>query len=306
MKYLIVLFTVICTSVCGQPSNDWGRIYISLDRGVNWSRADVGLPLDAFVNTWAIRDGVVIAGTERHGVFISSDRMKSWYAASKGLPRNARILSVVFAKNLIFIGTYLHGLFYSDDLGDSWQPASNGLTNSNIRVLYHLDGIIFAGTDRGLYGSNDAGMSWKLLLNGLQINSMTSDRNKLFVATNNGVLRTSDLGVNWTWIFSQEAIFSLTTDSTDIYMLDFFGKVYKAAKGNFVFIKADLFIPFHYTFKITPGGRQFFTSDWSKALRGINSAEEVFWANGIPEDAFIGHLLDTPFGVLAAVGGGGC
>jgi ligand-binding sensor domain-containing protein len=307
MKYLIILLiAVICNSVCGQPSNDRGPVYITVDRGVNWARADIGLPTDAAINAWATRDGVVIAGTEKHGVFISSDRMTSWYAASTGLPRNARIMSVVFANNLIFVGTHLHGLFYSDNRGNSWQPSSKGLTNSNIRVLYHLDGIIFAGTDKGLYVSNDAGMSWKLLLNGLQINSMTSQRHELFVATNEGVLRTVDLGRNWQWIYSLGAIFTLTSDATDIYMLDFFGKVYKAAKENYVWIKADIFMPFHYTFRIAPNGRQFFTSDWSRALRDINGTKEVFLANGIPEDAFIGRLLDTPFGVLAAVGSDGC
>jgi len=312
MKYLIILLSSICCNVFGQdsikaaPAIDRGIIYITVDRGVNWTRADLGLPTDAALNTWATKDGVVIAGTERHGVFISSDRLKSWHSASKGLPLNARIISVVFANNLIFVGTHLHGLFYSDNRGNSWLPANKGLSNSNIRALYHLDGIIFAGTDGGLFVSNDSGMSWKLLLNGLQINSMTSQMHDLFVATNKGVLRTSDLGMNWKWIFSQGAIFAVTVDPTDIYMLDSFGKVYKAAKTTYVSIKADIFMPFHYTFRITPGGSQFFTSDWSRALRDVNGTNEVFRANGIPEDAFIGRLLDTPFGVLAAVGSDGC
>src|SRR5687767_4302319 len=120
MKYLIILLSSICCNVFGQdsviaaPALDRGKIYITVDRGVNWTRADLGLPTDAALNAWATKDGVVIAGTERHGVFISSDRLKSWHSASKGLPLNARILSVVFANNLIFVGTHLHGVFYSD------------------------------------------------------------------------------------------------------------------------------------------------------------------------------------------------
>lgn len=312
MKYLIILLSSICCNVFGQDSvkaasaNDRGKIYITVDRGVNWTRADVGLPSDASVNAWTTADKLVIAGTERHGVFISSDGMKSWYSSSKGLPRNTRILSIVYTENLIFVGTYLHGLFYSDDLGESWQAASNELTNVNIRVLYRLGRIIFAGTDAGLYISSNEGKSWKILLNGLQINSMTSEKNELFVATNKGVLQTIDLGMNWTWIFTQEGVRKLTCDSRDVYMLDFFGKVYKATKENYVWIKADIFLPFHYTFRITPAGSQFFTSDWNRSLRGVNSSEEVFWANGIPEDLSIKELLDTPFGVLAAVGNDGC
>jgi photosystem II stability/assembly factor-like uncharacterized protein len=302
MKNLIFVFSIVCSSVCGQSRNDSGRIYLSVDRGVNWTRADIGLPSDASVNAWTTTDGLVIMGTERHGVFISSNRMKTWYPSGKGLPKNARILSIAPAGNLIFVGIYLHGLFYSDDRGRSWQPASRGLTNSNVRVLYHLDEILFAGTDAGLFISHDAGMSWKLFLKGVQINSITSERNELFVATNKGVLRTNNLGMNWTWIFSEEAIFSITSNSTELYMLDFSGKVYKAAIENYVFIKTDIYLPFHYTFRVTPVGRQFFTTDWNKALRGIISTSEVFWVNGIPEDVPIKDLLDTPFGVLAAVG----
>jgi photosystem II stability/assembly factor-like uncharacterized protein len=320
MKYFIVLFVIVCSSVYGQadsvynhPANSRGTIFLSADRGINWTRVDKGLPSDANVNALTMVDQLVVAGTDRHGVYISSDGMKSWYGSSKGLPRTARILSIVFTGNLIFVGTNSQGLFYSDDHGASWRPACKELTNSNIRVLHYSNGFIFAGTDLGLYVSGDEGMSWKLLLGGLQINSMSlqinsmiSTKNEVFVATNKGVLRTSDLGKNWAWIFSQGAISSLTYDGTDLYLLDFFGEVYKASKANSVWIKANIFLPFPSTFRITPVGTRFFISDWNKALIGIDSTEEVFRAKGIPEDLFIGELLDTPFGVLAAVGGGGC
>ena len=309
MKNLLVLLSVICSSVYGQsdsayrqPNYDKGRIYMSVDRGVNWIRADHGLPTDAVVNAWTTMDGEVIVGTEKHGIFVSSGRMKSWFSSSKGLPPHTRILSIVRSGNFIFVGTYLQGLFYSDDQGRSWKPANSGLTNSNIRALYFSNGILFAGTNAGLFVSHDVGMSWKAILTGLQVNSITSEGNQLFVATNQGVLRTNNLGMNWTWIFSQEAISSVTSNSTELYMRDFSGKVYKAAIENYVWIKADVFLPFHYTFRLTPAGRQFFTTDWNKALRGIISTNEFFRANGIPDDVPIKDLLDTPFGVLAAVG----
>jgi ligand-binding sensor domain-containing protein len=313
MKNLLVLLIVTCSSVYGQPDSvyakpdyDKGRIYMSVDRGVNWTRADIGLPLDAVVNAWTTTDGLVIMGTDRHGVYISSDRMKSWHSSSRGLPTNARIMSVATGGNSILVGTYLHGLFYSDDRGRSWQPASKGLTNPNIRVLYHLNGVLFAGTDAGLFISHDEGTSWRLSLKGPQINSITSEGNELFVATNKGVLRTNNFGESWSWIFSQGAFSSITSNSTDLYMKDFFGKVYKAAKENYVLIKADIFLPFHYTFRITPGGNQFFTIDWNKALMNIDGISEIFWADGIPDNVPIKYLLDTPFGVLAAVGNDGC
>lgn len=314
MKNLLVLLSVICSSVYGQqasvyvqPNYDKGRIYMSVDRGVNWTRADLGLPLDAVINAWTTMDRVVIVGTEKHGVFKSSDRMNSWHSSNVGLPRSVRILSVVRAKNLLFVGTYQHGLFYSDDQGISWQPASNGLTNSSIRVLHYFGGIIFAGTNQGLYVSRDAGFSWKLLLNGLQINSLSSEMGDMFVATNRGALRTSDLGMSWSWIYAEGAIFSLTSDSQEVYMLDFLGKVYVASRKNYVWLSADIYLPFFYTFRITPGGTQFFTSDWRRVFNGINNTREAYWVNGIPDNVPIKDLLDTPFGLLASVGNGdGC
>jgi photosystem II stability/assembly factor-like uncharacterized protein len=299
MKYLIVLFSIIWGFAVGQPKSD-GRIYLSDDRGVNWSQADNGLPSGATVNAWVTTDGIVIAGTERHGIFISSDRMKSWYSSSKGLPVNTRILSTLHAGNLLFAGTHVHGLYSSDNGGESWHPVNKGLHNLTIRALYYLDRNIFAGTDKGLFVSQDAGGSWNLLLKGLQINSLTSEKHELFVATNNGVLRTFDLGINWQWIFSEGAIYSLTTDINDIYLLSYSGKVYKSSREQYVWIKADLFLPFHYTFRITPEGRQFFTSDWRRVIKGISSTNEVFWANGIPENVYINEMLDTPYGVLVA------
>lgn len=303
MKNLLIVLSVIASPVFGcELSPDKGRIYISVDRGVNWVRADLGLPPDAVVNAWAATDEIVIVGTDRHGIFISSDRMKSWHPSSNGLPQGVRILSIVHAGNFTFAGTYLHGLFYSDDRGNSWRPASKGLTNSNIRVLYYMHGIVFAGTDEGLFISRNGGMSWKLSLGGVQINSITSEKNDLFVATNKGALQTNNLGMNWTWIFFQGAISSITSNSTDVYMQDFSGKVYRASTQNYVWLKADLFLPFHDTFRLTSMGRQFFIADWINALSGIVSSTKSVPGNGIPLDVPIKELLDTPFGVLAAVG----
>jgi hypothetical protein len=83
-------------------------------------------------------------------------------------------------------------------------------------------------------------------------------------------------------------------------VLNYFGRVYKSSRENYVWIEADLFLPFHYTFRITPDGRQFFTSDWRRLINGINGTNEVFRANGIPENVYVNEMLDTPYGILVA------
>lgn len=298
--HLSFLLTIVGAGLSAQPTNDKGRVFVSVDRGANWVRADNGLPAHAIVNAWATTEGIVVAGTEADGIFISTGETKTWRTSSKGLPKGVRILSITFHNNLIFAGTYRHGLFYSDNDGENWFPASKGVANANVRFLYSLERVIFAGTDAGLFISDDAGKTWRQTLIGLQINCIVSDGLHLFVATNRGVLRTNDYGRNWEWIFQDGAVCMLTVDNSDIYLLNYFGRVYKSSREQYAWLRADLFLPFHFTFQITPGGRQFFTTDWHHAIRGLNNTSDFFHANGIPETAVINDLLVTPYGLLAA------
>jgi len=300
MKTLTLLLCFACiAAIAQQPAQIPGRIYLSTDQGVTWKQMDKGFPHDESINAWVEKDKTIIAGTDAHGIFISSEQLKSWHPSNKGLPAQVRIISLVIHNQFLFAGSYGHGLFYSDDLGETWTAANRGLNNLNVRCLYSYGSILFAGTDSGLYRSFDDGKSWDVNVSGIQFNSFSSLNRQLYVATNQGVLASKD-GDKWDWIYSEGAIFSLAAKGEEIYLQDFFGAVYRSLARNLVWLKADLYLPFRYTFQLTPGGRKFFTIDWKHAIRQLNNIE-TFQAPGFPRNTLIMELLNTSHGLLAGV-----
>jgi hypothetical protein len=316
MKTLTLLLCLACVAVMAQqPASTQptqspgdsvrnvkqvsGRIFLSTDQGVTWKQMDKGFPPDESINAWVEKDQTIIAGTETHGIFISSHQLKSWHPSNKGLPAQVRIISLATHKQFLFAGSYRHGLFYSDDLGETWTAANRGLNNLTVRCLYSYNSILFAGTDSGLYLSFDDGKSWDLSVPGAQFNSFSSLNRQLYVATNQGVLTSRD-GQKWDWIYSEGAIYSLAARGEEIYLLDFFGNVYRSLARNLVWLKADLYLPFRYTFQLTPQGRKFFTIEWKNAIRSLNNIE-TFQSDGFPPGTLIMELLNTSRGLLAGV-----
>lgn len=300
MNPLFTLHYFICIAAFAQPSVEQaGRIYISKDQGVNWERADNGFPADAAVNAWEVKDGMVIAGTNAHGIFISSDRLKTWYRSSKGLPKNTRIISIASHKNMLFAGTYSDGIFSSDDGGESWHVSNIGIKNSTIRCFHTHGPLLLAGTNDGIYSSTDDGRSWTIEKSGFQVNNFSSANKEIFAATNQGVLASRDFGKTWDRIFKEGAIYTLTANEKEIYLMDFFGTVFKSGTTDFVWLKADVYLPFHYTFQLTPASSKFLTLAWKGAFKNLNGVYGILRTNGLPEDSAFTELLDTPFGLLA-------
>lgn len=299
----IVLYFICIAAIAQAPLDKEGRIYISKDRGVNWEKADTGFPEDATVHTWVVHDGMVLAGTNGHGIFISSDRLKTWYPSSKGLKKNSWIISMASFRNKLFVGTHNDGIFSSDDGGNSWHPSNTGLKNLSVRCLYAMGTILLAGTNDGIYSSTDNGRSWELEKKGLQINIFSSSHHQIFAATNQGVLASNDFGKTWDWIFKEHAIYTLAAHKDEVYIMimDFNGTVFKTTRDNFIWLKADAYLPFHGTFQLTPVSSKFLTAPWKGVFKTLNDMNGGFFkANGLPENSAFTELLDTPFGILAS------
>lgn len=293
----LLLFTCI-VAFAQSPAEQAGRIYLSKDRGQNWERADNGFPSDA-VNAWIVGHRMVIAGTDAHGIFISTDQAKSWYPSNKGLPKNTRITSLIYYKTLLFAGTYKEGLFLSRDNGETWNASSTGLRNLTIRCFYTFSSHLLVGTNDGIYRSADDGKSWTIEKDGLQINAFSMGNQQLLAATNQGVLASKDYSTTWNWVFRGGAINTLAADDKEIYLMDFFGTVYRSNTSDFIWLKADMYLPLQYTFKLTPTSRKFLSIGWKGAFRRLNGVQNVVHTNGLPEDIAFTELLDTPFGLLA-------
>lgn len=300
MYMLPTLLYFICIHAFAQtPGVQSGRVYISKDQGVNWERADKGFPVDDAINAWVVQDKSVIAGTNAHGVFISSDGLKTWNESGRGLLRKTRIISMASYKNILLAGTYRDGIFLSDDGGASWRLSNEGLKNHTVRCFYAPGFVLLAGTDDGIYSSADDGKSWTLEISGLQINTFSAIGNQILAATNQGVLASEDLGKTWDPIFEEGAIYTLAANKNETYLLDFFGNVYKSSTRDFIWLKAETYLPFHYTFQLTPLSNKFLTIAWTGSFKNLDAMTGSFRSNGLPENSAFTELLDTPFGLLA-------
>lgn len=278
------------------------QVYKSADQGVNWEKAGTGLPAGVSINVLVLKDNMIIAGTDAHGIYISNDGVKSWHPAGRGLPKNVRITSVVSSKHLLFAGTYLNGIYFSNDDGETWKQFNTGLTNLTIRSFYTFGTLLLAGTNDGIYNALNDGVSWRPLKKGVQVNGFAVSGQTLFAATNHGVLASGDSGKNWDWIYKDGAIFKIGAGKNELYLLDFAGNVYQSGITNFVCFKADIYLPFRYTFQLTPSSTKFFTLDWKHMFKNLDNLERVLRFDGLPDNSSFSELLDTPFGILAAAG----
>lgn len=307
LKHIARLFCVLVSfnsfSLVAQVNDEAGQVYISIDRGENWTKASVGLPADVAVNAWVVTSSnKIIAGTDLHGIYISSDKAKSWYHSGKGLPKDVRVTALAIYKHFLFAGTYNHGIYFSDDEGETWKPTNKGLTNLTIRGFYANGSLLLVGTNDGIYRSLNDGISWSPEKKGMQVNAFASSNRQIFVATNQGVLASEDFGKTWYSIFNDAAIFRMGIGKNEIYLLDYSGKVYQSGITNFVWLKADVYLPFRYTFQPTPSSRKFFIVNWKYAFKSLDNVNQDLRFNGLPENSAFTELLETPFGLLATSG----
>lgn len=102
-------------------------VYRTHDGGRSWSRADRGLPADAYVSVVRqdpVAAGLLYAGTRR-GVFVSFDDGQSWLPLQSGLPTTGVNDLKVHAEDLV-IATQGRGLWMLDDVSPLRQVAREG------------------------------------------------------------------------------------------------------------------------------------------------------------------------------------
>lgn len=280
-----------------------GTIFFSGDSGDNWARADSGLPADVTISAWTVLDDVVVAGTAQHGLYVSYDKLKTWHASRRGLPADVQIKAFATQGSLLFAGTYLRGVYISADAGRTWQQSSAGLGQISVRCLYVQNGTLYAGTDTGIYGSYDEGRSWKIITRGMQVNAFTSSKGSLYAATNRGVLRSED-GVRWSWSWKEKTLFTITAVGGVIASVTPWGEVYICQTDNGPWVMFDSTFK-QYTFNLTPASRPLLVAQWKDTFRSLRE-RGTFAGNGLPDELSFSQILVTPFGVLVAMGAGGC
>lgn len=290
---------MVYSSVLAQVKDEGGQVYISDDQGVNWQMVGAGLPDDASISSFVLKDNKIIAGTDADGIYISDDKAKNWYRVGLGLPRHVRITALIAYKQLLFAGTYLNGIYFSSDDGDTWRAANAGLKNLTIRSFSTVGPHLFAGTNDGIYSTLNNGESWSPLKKGVQVNSFSVSGKNILAATNVGVFVSGDYGKNWEWTFKDAAIFKIGVGPKELYLLDFHGNVYQSHLSKFVWLKAGGYLPFAQTFQLTPFSTKFFNVEWNNVFKNLQGVNPVLHSYGLPENSAFRELLYTPFGILA-------
>ncbi len=176
----------------GKYTASWsglGTIFKSSDRGQNWTKLNINLPM-------------------------GSNEDKRWLGA--------RLVVNPFDSQVIFFGSRLNGLWKSTDAGVKWTQVTSfpGNPTNNIGissiVFGKTSGLMYANANGdGIYLSKDTGLTWR------KVSGSPSQVNRLVVASNGVVYVTHAAGVSkyknnvWTTITptNAKAAFSgLTVD----------------------------------------------------------------------------------------------
>lgn len=148
-----------------------GGVFLSYDRGLTWSAANNGLPLDEPVAI-AFAGGEPVVGLAKKGVFSRSLGADAFASSSRGIT-SSQVLCLAEISGALFVGCVGGGVYRSLDDGSTWQPLTGSpptidastkqvtyhqLPRTNVHELAELDGDLFAATDVGLYRYD--GQNW--------------------------------------------------------------------------------------------------------------------------------------------------
>lgn len=262
---------------------------------------DEGFPQQAVVNDLLSAKGMVLAGTQAHGVFISEDQLSTWHASNKGLPKDIKVDALEVFENKILLGSFKHGVFISEDNGKSWRASNTGLTDSTVRCLHAFESRILAGTNNGIYISTDKGKTWKNIFPRRQINGITSLNGKLYVAGADGVILSLNKGETWKFIYRRASAHNISNNGTYVFAMSYLPGVFKTNDDGISWLRADNGLPNLYTFQVMNIGKRLLACQWDGIYRSDNNGYS--WtksSQGLSPGKAFKELLITGMGVIAS------
>jgi photosystem II stability/assembly factor-like uncharacterized protein len=166
-------------------------IFVSMDAGISWKKADSGLPLHVYsrlrkrviwITAFTENAGRFFARAEE-GMFTVDSSLSNWQKSQFNVGRYGAF-SIAGGKNGLYIAA-ADSFFRSLDNGINWTPIGP-VPFKQCNALYVNGSEIFAHTTRGLFSSPDRGEHWRDLSIGLHnanINHLVLHGNEIFAFT---------------------------------------------------------------------------------------------------------------------------
>ena len=212
-------------------------LYLSTDKGINWTLLDNGLPGYAIIRSIAIRDTNIFVGTE-NGIYLSNNIGASWTRINNGMT-NDDVISITVSDTYIFVGKS-GSIYRSSDNGTNWTHLNIELTNHAVLALASNGANIYAGTEGGaanIFSSTDYGTTWTKSnrLPVYQVRSLALTENKVFAGTDSGVFLSTNNGTNWTNVgLPNTFIWSLALNNSDLYAGTYLTGVWRRPLSDFI------------------------------------------------------------------------
>jgi len=264
----VTAFAISGNDIFAASSNGGEGVHLSNDNGNSWLTMNTGFPSNIDIQSLAIIDSNIFAGTWGSGMYLSTNYANNW--ATSGLT-GAEVKALAINNTNIFAGTEGGGVNLSTDNGSTWTAVNTGMTNAYILSLAINGSTIYSGTNSGIFMSTNNGTTWTLSgLSGHYIEAIATKGSNVFAAlgVSGGVYLSSDNGSSWTvantGLPANTTVFSLAisgnfifagTNGKGVYLSTNNGSSWTAVNTGLTSLKVNsLIISGNYLFAGTNSG----------------------------------------------------
>jgi gliding motility-associated-like protein len=181
-------------------------IYLSTDKGLNWSARNTGL-IENSIYSISVVNNYVIASARAGVTFFSDNLGSNWTLAQL----EGGSFKLVEFNNILY-AAYEFRAYYSANQGKIWEQVRS---LPGARDLIVNGSNLIAGNQYGIYRSQNSFQWIRSNFNKLtnsRIAGFTSSKNHIFCATGTGeVLRSNNMGKSWTSIAKGLPLDQITT-----------------------------------------------------------------------------------------------
>jgi hypothetical protein len=146
-----------------------------------WEKRNEGMKKKS-VESLAIHDGDVFAGTREHGVFHLES--KRWKPYGHGL-NGKEISHLVMLEKNFYAGTD-EGVYHYNAHSHKWQLRNQGLLGIAAHCLLPIDNHLYICTDYGVFQWSEQTQGWQSFIKLGKVTALEKNNEHLFIGTKNG------------------------------------------------------------------------------------------------------------------------